>query len=329
MRLRTLTASTAAVCLGLALAACGSGGGTDDGGASDTAGPSEQASAGQDRVQALASFYPLEFLLQAVGGDLVDVGSLAPAGAEPHDLELSPAQVAQLPGTDLVLYLSDFQPAVDHAVAETGAHALDIASAVDLESWADHTEADHDGEDHAEDGHDHGSLDPHFWLDPHRMSAAATAVADALSEIDPDNAATFERNAAALANDLLSIDEAYQDGLASCDSSVIVASHEAYGYLADAYGLQQAGVSGLDPESEPSPARLREISEIVRAEGVRTIFTESLVNPRVAQVLADDLGIGTAVLDPIEALTPTSDGADYLAIMRSNLESLRAGLGCA
>lgn len=332
-RIRSSLALAGALALALPLAACG----TDDGAA---------ASDGDGTLAVLASFYPLQFVTERVGGDAVTVTSLTPQGAEPHDLELSPAQVAAMSEADLVVFLSGFQPAVDDAVAQTSPRAVDVAGAVHLEAGEeghdhadgeehaedDHAEEEHSDEDHAEDEgdeHDHGGLDPHFWLDPLRLADAADEVAAALADAAPEHAADFEANAAELRADLVELDESFHTGLAQCSSRVIVTSHEAFGYLAEAYDLRQVGISGIDPEAEPSPARLREISEIVEAEGVTTIFTESLVNPRVAEVLADDLGITTAVLDPIESITDTSPGEDYFAVMTANLEALRTALDCA
>jgi zinc transport system substrate-binding protein len=295
--------------------------------ASDGSGPSAPADDGGVRV--LASFYPLQYVAEQVGGDLVDVTSLTPPGAEPHDVELSPRQVRAVSETDLVVYLSGFQNAVDEAVeARQPERVLDAADVVDLlEGGADaHAE---EGEQHAEDeaAHDAHALDPHFWLDPQRLAALAEPVADALAEVDPENADTFAAGADRLADDLAEVDAAYTAGLATCERRVVVASHEAYGYLTAAYDLRQVGISGLDPEAEPSPARLREIGDVVRDHGVTTLFTETLVNPKVAQTLAGDLGVDTAVLDPIES--QSDPAADYRAVMDQNLEALRAALGCS
>ncbi|GMA30981.1 metal ABC transporter substrate-binding protein [Litorihabitans aurantiacus] len=311
LRFRRALVPISALALALPLAACGDGGGT----ASDAAG---------DTVDVLASFYPLQYLTQRVGGDAVTVSSLTPAGAEPHDLELSPAQVASVGRADLVVYLSGFQPAVDTAVTEAAPTAIDVAGAARLRDAAHEEEHDHEGE---EEGHDHGTLDPHFWLDPIRMADAADAVAAQLSEVDPDGAADFEANAATLRTELEGLDGSYRTGLAQCETTTIVVAHEAYGYLATAYGLEQEGISGIDPDAEPSPARLREIEQVVRDTGVNIIFTESLIDPRVAEVLAGDLGITTGVLDPLE--NQADPEADYLDVMESNLASLRDALTCA
>lgn len=300
----------------LALAACsspgsgGSGGGSGDG----------------DGIAVLASFYPLQYVAEQVGGDLVSVDTLTPPGAEPHDLELSPAQVDEVGRADLVVYLSEFQAAVDDAVdANPPAHVVDAAQDTELHA-AEHAE---DGEEeHAEDdGHDHGSLDPHFWLDPTRLPAVADDVAAQLAAIDPDHAEEFRANAEAFAQTMADLDAEYSTGLASCESRTIVTTHEAFSYLAERYDLEQVGISGVDPEGEPSPARLAEVGKVVQDEGVSTIFFETLASPKVAETLADELGVDTAVLDPLEGLT--DDTQDYVSVAQSNLETLRTALSCS
>jgi zinc transport system substrate-binding protein len=297
----------------LALTACSS---TGSGGSGDGDG---------DGIAVLASFYPLQYVAEQVGGDLVSVDTLTPPGAEPHDLELSPAQVDGVGRADLVVYLSEFQAAVDDAVdANPPAHVVDAAQDTELHA----AEHDEDGEEHAEDdGHDHGSLDPHFWLDPSRLPAVADDVAAQLAEIDPDHADEFQANAEAFAQRMTELDEEYQAGLATCDSRTIVTTHEAFSYLAERYDLEQVGISGVDPEGEPSPARLAEVGQVVRDEGVSTIFFETLASPKVAETLADELGVDTAVLDPLEGLT--DDSQDYVSVAQANLETLRTALGCA
>ncbi len=285
-------------------------------------------------VRALASFYPLQMVLEQVGGDRVDVDSLTPPGAEPHDVELSPAQVAALDAADLVVYQSGFQPSVDDAVAQTSPeHVVDAADRADLETSThedEHADDEHADDEHADehaDEHDHDGLDPHFWLDPTRLAALAGPVADALSTIDPDGEATYRANADALVDRLTDLDQEYATALATCERRVLVTSHEAFGYLADRYGLEQVGISGIDPETEPSPARLREVGDLVRDEGVTTIFFETLASPKVAQTLAADLGVETAVLDPIEGVT--DDSHDYFSIAEANLDALRVALSCS
>lgn len=266
-------------------------------------------------VQVLASFYPLQYVTQQVGGDLVDVSSLTPPGAEPHDVELSPRQVRSVSEADLVVYLSGFQNAVDQAIAaREPAHVVDAADVAELVPGQDAQHAKR-------------ALDPHFWLDPQRLGRLAAPVAAALAEADPDHADTYAANGAALKADLDALDAQFQAGLATCERRVMVTSHDAFGYLATRYKITQVGISGLDPDAEPSPARLKEIGAVVRAAGVTTIFSERLVNPKVARTLASDLGVQAAVLDPVESLADPS--SDYRGVMEQNLAVLRDALGCA
>jgi len=276
----------------------------------------------------LAALYPLQFLTAQVAGDLATVESITPQGAEPHDLELAPAQVRTIGEADLVVYIDGFQAALDDALAQrTPAHVIDAAAVLGLGSHDDdeHHDEEHAGDDEHHD-HDHGT-DPHFWLDPTLLAALAAPVADALATIDPDHAATYGSNATRIATELTDLDAELAGALTSCERDVVVVSHEAYGFLAARYGLTQLGLSGIDPEGEPSPARLREIREQIAEHDVTTIFTESLVNPKAAQVFAADLGLATALLDPIEAQVDPE--ADYRDVMRANLEALTLALGCA
>jgi zinc transport system substrate-binding protein len=305
-RRRTLpVAVSAGLATALALSACSSGG---------------DAGAGSDGVSVLASFYPLQYVAQQVGGDLVDVSTLTPPGAEPHDLELSPAQVDEVGRADLVVYLADFQPSVDDAVAANPpAHVVDAAQDTELHA-AEHTEE-------GEEEHDHGTLDPHFWLDPTLLPAVADDVAEQLSAIDPDHADEYAAGAETFAQQMADLDARYAAGLATCASRTIVTTHEAFSYLAERYDLEQVGISGIDPEGEPSPARLAEVGKVVEDEGVTTIFFETLASPKVAETLADELGVDTAVLDPLEGLT--DDSQDYVSVADANLDTLRTALGCA
>lgn len=262
-------------------------------------------------TQVVAAFYPLEFVAERVGGEQVEVTSLTGSGVEPHDVELNPRDVAAVSDADVVVYLSGFQPAVDQAVEQTGPRY--VVDAADYSGPA-LTVA--------------GDADPHFWLDPTRLTTVAGAVADQLAAADPDSAETYATNAKALATDLARLDAELADGLASCRQRSLVTAHTAFGYLADRYGLEQVGVAGVSPEDEPSATDLAEISRFVAANDVTTIFTEPLTSPAVADTVARETGAQTAVLDPLEGLTAESAGNDYLAVMRSNLAALRDGLGC-
>lgn len=300
---------------------------------SDDSGSSASGS-DSGKVQIAAAFYPLEFVAERVAGDLAEVTPLTKPGVEPHDLELSINQTAALQSADLILTEHGFQPAVDDAVEQdVKGEVVDVEKVVELRKAEEGHEEGHEDEHAegeeaaAEDEHAHGEFDPHFWHDPLLMAQYAEGVRDALVKADPDNAETYEANAKSLTEDLTKVDEEFKAGLANCKIKDVVVSHDAFGYL-DKYGLEFESIAGLTPDAEPNPAQLAEIGEHAKEHGVTTIFSERLVSTALADTLADDLGLKTAVLDPIEGLSADTEGEDYLSLMRQNLDALKAANGC-
>ena len=250
----------------------------------------------------VAAFYPLAFVAQQLGGKKVDVKNLTPPGAEPHDIELTPRDVGELQQADVVLYLSHgFQPAVEQAVAGAHGKKIDALAGIDLRKGV---------------GDEAGKSDPHVWLDPALFSRLARRIGGELG---------YVRQGDNLARRVLALDRRYRAGLAHCARKDFVTSHAAFGYLAARYHLHQVPITGIDPESEPSPQHLRALIQLVRREHVTTVFFERLVSPRLAETVARDAGAKAAVLDPIEGIT---GGNDYFSVMRQNLRQLRTALGC-
>jgi len=266
----------------------------------------------QSTKTVVASHYPVQFLAEQVGGDLVDVQTLTAPGAEPHDLELSPQQVAEVQEATAVFFIADFQPSVDEAVAEASGTTVDLSEGLPLRK--------------SDEEPDHGGVDPHVWLDPVLMQQMALTVADTLAEADPDNAQTYQDNAAELGTELAALNTEWQEGTATCEIRTMVVSHEAFGYLADQYGFEQKGISGLSPETEPSASAIADLVSFVEDNGVTTVYSETLVDPAVAETIAAEAGVQTATLDPLEG--PPADG-DYLSAMRENLATVSAGQSCS
>jgi zinc transport system substrate-binding protein len=275
--------------------------------------------AGDGHVSVVASFYPLAEAAEEVGGPLVAVTNLTAPGVEPHDLELTPDQLEAISTADVVLYLGGgFQPAVEDAIADAQGTPVDASERLrDLPAPADEMESTL-------------TADPHVWLDPVLYSKVVDTVNSTFDGIDPSEASTFDANAKTFDGELSSLDTAYSTGLSHCDRKVIVTSHAAFGYLAERYGLEQEAIAGLSPDAEPTPGRIADIKQLVQSAGVTTIFTETLVSPKVADTLASEAGVATAMLDPLESLTPDelAAGDDYLSVMRSNLSTLEQALGC-
>jgi zinc transport system substrate-binding protein len=306
-------AIAAATALGLgALSAC----------SSDSA-----AATNTDKFDVVASFYPMAFLAEQIGGDHVNVTSLTQPGQEPHDLEISAKQTAALQESDAVLYLKNLQPSVDDAVAQSEVKTkIDAASLTTLEKHGNEVgghAAEHDDHENEE----LAGLDSHIWLDPVRYSQVAEGVGKAFEKADPDHAADYKKNTAALVKKLGALNTQFEDGLKNTKTKVFITTHAAFGYLAERYGLTEEAINGLDPESEPSAARVKDLEKMAKADGVTTVFYETLVSDKTAKTIAADANLKTDVLDPIEGITSKSRGKDYFSVQEANLKALQTALG--
>lgn len=310
-RIATLIAAS------LILAACSS--------TQETATPQETTEVATEKIQIVAGFYPLAYAAEGIAGDLAEVVSLAGPGVEPHDLELTPGDVAKINDADLVVYIPEFIPALD-AVVKTldQSKVINATQGITLISGDSHS---HEGEEaHSEEeGHsDESATDPHIWLNPSNMVLIGNSIAKALNTLTSESA--IDENRSSFENALTTLASDYTAKLANCSIKALVVSHEAFGYIANAYGFEQVGISGLSPEAEPSPARLAEVAKIAKAENATTIYYESLVDPKVAKTLADELKITAEMLDPLES--PPASG-DYLSVMQQNLDTLVKGQVCS
>ncbi|MEO7624724.1 MAG: metal ABC transporter substrate-binding protein [Nocardioides sp.] len=273
------------------------------------------SSGSEDDLHIATAFYPLQFVTERVAGDLATVENLTQPGSEPHDLELTIRETAEVVDADLVVYERGFQPSVDAAIDENAeGGVLDVADVVELVPFREH-------------GVDSDEVDPHFWQDPLLLADVGDAVAKQLAKVDPDHADDFEANAADLRSDLEVLDQEYADGLAHCSRDTIVVSHDAFGYL-QKYGLTMEAILGLSPDSEPTTADLARLQDLIRKDGVTTVFSETLVSPAAADALARDMKVRSEVLDPIEGLSDETADEDYLSVMRSNLSALEQANDC-
>jgi len=272
-------------------------------------------------VHVVGAFYPVAYAAQRVGGARVQVTNLTPAGAEPHDLELNPDQVDAVLNANVVFVLGHrFQPAVEKSAAQRDAPTVTLLDRLPI----------HAGSKTVAEG-DPSALDPHVWLDPVLMQAIVQQVQTALTKADPKGRTVYARNAQAFDQQLQALDQRYRTGLAKCAIHDIVTSHEAFGYLAKRYGLHQQGVAGLSPDAEPDAKRIAQLTDLVKRDHIKVVFTETLASPRIADALAREAGVRTDVLDPLEGLTHSaiSHGATYITVMNANLTKLRNALDCA
>ena len=286
------------------------------------AGCSNAAEDSQPASESLPSIvtgsFAVAWLASSISDGCAVVTDLAPSGGDAHDLELTASQTASILDADLVIPVDGLQPAFDAVAESKSSGVFDILDLLDPLTAENHAD---------EDGHEnHGLLDPHFWLDPKRVSDAAGFLGAEISKLSADCATKVEVTVPAVQAQLEDLTQEFETSLATCSSRTIVVSHEAFGYLADAFNLEQIGVAGLDPEGEPSAARLKEVIDLANSLGVSAVFTESTVNPDVAQTLADALEVGILTLDPLEI---ASVSKDYISLMQTNLEALRSGLNCS
>ena len=261
------------------------------------------------------AFYPLEEIVREVAGDTVDIVSVVPAGEEAHEYEPTPKQLNELGGADIVFYLgSGFQPSVEQSLSTISADAavVDLLAGLPVRTIGD-------------------DIDPHVWLAPEMMILMTAQVSEELAAAIPAEADAFASRAAAYTAELTALDDEMAAGLANCAIHALVTGHEAFGYLAEAYGLRQEAIAGISPAEEPSAKALEQIAALVRDEGVTTIFFEAGLPDDLARTIADETGAATAELYTLES--PSSeeraDGATYASQMRLNLVALRAGLGCS
>ncbi len=342
------------------LAACGNGNGS---GGSDAGGDGAKPSV-------VTTCYPMRYLAEKVGGDRISIIDPVKPGVDPHGLELSTQQVAEVAKATVILQIPGYQLAVDDALAaqKLTDRTLDVSTVTELlpaenashdhshghdheghehdghdhgdehasdgggdhdheghdHGDHDHEGHDHDHDDHGHDGHDHGQFDPHVWHDPTKLAEIAGALAKRLGEADQQNAKAYRDAAAAFAEEMSTLDGELKKkfGEVESDSRTFITSHLAFGYLAARYGLHQVGIAGIDPENEPSPKRLAELQQLIKDEGVHTVFFEETASPKVAQALAKNAGAEAEELDNLEQqLDPKKD---YARVMHENADALVA-----
>ena len=287
------------------------------------------------KVTVTAAFFPLAAAVAQVGGSLVKVTNLTPAGVEPHDIELNTQQAESVLDADLAVVVGNgFQPAVEDIAADRSGPTLNVLKALPINAGDKKVEEGHEDGDakHSDEDGDATALDPHVWLDPVLYQSVVDAIASALSKVDPDHAADYTANAAAYNAKLATLNTEYETGLANCSRQLLVTAHEAFGWLTQRYGLTQEGIAGISPDAEPNPQRLADLTDLVEKKGVTTIYTEDLVSPKVARTLAREAGgLKTATLNPLEGLTAkqTKAGATYISEMQDNLQAIQKGLGCS
>ena len=278
----------------------------------------------KEKIQIVASFYPLAEFSRQVSGDLAEVTTITPAGADPHEYEPTPRQIAQAFDADFFIYNGAGQDPWAEKIAEEvekkGGKVIEMTEQFTLREEGEHEEEEHTHE-----------RDPHIWLDPTLALKQAEIIRDELAVIDPENEATYQSNTSLYTNELIALDDSFNEGLANCAKEDIITAHAAFGYMAERYKFNQIAIAGFSTDQEPSARRLAELATIAKEKEMKYIFFEALVNPRLSEILASEIGAETLVLNPIEGLTKEQEatGQNYVTVMKTNLENLQKALECS
>jgi zinc transport system substrate-binding protein len=275
--------------------------------------------ASPQELNVAASFYPLYFFAQQIGGDKATVTNITPAGGEPHDYEPTAQDIAQIENDKLLIFNGGNLEAWGEKIKQNidPKRTLVVTAGENLTT-----------QNVVEDGK--SMTDPHIWLSPQLAEQMVDKIEAGFAQVDPTNADTYAANAAELKSKLVALDTEYKQGLARCETKDIITSHAAFGYIATAYHLNQVPIAGLSPDAEPSPQQLADVADFAKKNNVKIIFFESLVSPKLSQTIANEIGVKTMVLNPIEGLTSdeVAQGKSYLTEMEQNLTNLKIALQC-
>ncbi|MCY9661869.1 metal ABC transporter substrate-binding protein [Paenibacillus chondroitinus] len=290
-------------------------------------------SSGTGKLNVVTTFYPMYEFTKQVAGEHADVIALIPAGSEPHDWEPSAKDMKKVSDADVFVFNGIVEGWAEQALASAGNSkrvVVEASQGIALMEGLPEEEEEHKDEhkDEHKESADGKILDPHVWLSPALAQKEVEAIVAGLTQADPAHKEDYRRNADAFIAKLKALDESFRTGLNNVKQKDFVTQHAAFGYLAKEYGLTQVPIAGLSPEEEPSPAKMAEIIDFAKQNQVKTIFFETLVDPKVAQTISKEINAKTDVLNPLEGLTDDDkkQNLDYLAIMTKNLEALKKAL---
>ena len=269
----------------------------------------------QSRIKIVASFYPIYEFVKKVGGNKVDVTTLIPIGVEPHDFEPTIQQIQNAESADMIVY--------NGAGLEKWIDKINSKSKVDASQGLNLIRGNN--------SESAGSYDPHVWLDPILAEKEVGTIRDALMKVDPSNSNYYKTNADNFLKELANLDNKIKTELTVCSKKDFIAFHNAFTYFADRYGLKQYSIQGLSPEGEILPQKIQQIIQLSRDLGLNIIYSEDLVDPRSAQVIAQEIPNGKVlVLSPIEGINAQEKkaGIGYLDKMNEDIDNLKIGLQC-
>lgn len=285
----------------------------------------------REKIKVVTSFYPMYEFSKQVGGEHADVMALVPAGVEPHDWEPSAKDMAKIKEADVFVYNGIVEGWAEQSLESAPNDKRIVVEASNginlMEGVEEHEHAGEGQEEEEHEGEEH-ALDPHVWLSPVLAQQEVRAIQEAFEKADPEHKEAYKKNADTFIEKLKTLDDSYKTELQDMKRNEFITQHAAFGYLAKEYGLIQVPIAGLSPDQEPSPEQMAEVIKFAKEHDVKTIFFETLVDPKIAQTIADEISAQTGVLNPIEGLTEDEmkENVDYITVMERNLEGLKKAL---
>lgn len=272
---------------------------------------SEKPEIDNSKLQVYASFHAVYDFADKIGKDKIQLFCMTPSGTEPHNWEPTSGDMLSLENADILFYngngMESWTDKIKTSIENPNIKYIELSKAVTT----------------------YNSKDPHIWLNPLNVLKEAEVIKTALAEADPANKEFYEKNYEIFSADIKKLDSAYRESLSKYKNKTIIVAHEAYGFLCEEYGIEQTAIEGLSADSEPSPAKMAEISSLVKEKNIKYIFFEELLTPKAAEVIAEETGAELLVLNPFEGLTEEEikNGDDYFSIMYKNLENIQKALG--
>lgn len=275
-----------------------------------------------DKIKVYTSIYPMFDFAAKIGGDKIELKNLVPAGVEPHDWEPSPKDIAGIESADLFIYNGAGMETWVEKIFKTlsNSELVTVETSREIELL--------ESKDSNDEEHNHHGYDPHVWLNPLFAKKQMEAIKDAFVKADSANRDFYEKNFEINSQKFIELDRDYRETVKTFKRKDVVVAHKAFGYMCDAYGLNQLAIEGIDAHSEPTPAKMAEIARYIRDKDVKIIFFEKLSSPKIAQTIADSVGVRVLALNALEGLNEEEikAGKEYFSIMRDNLEALKEAL---
>lgn len=270
----------------------------------------------ESKLQVYTSFYCIYDFVNKIGGDKIQLYNIVPTGTEPHNWEPTAGDMRKLSNADLLFYngagMENFVDSVKQSVENDKIKYIELSEGIEL----------------IKKNEESNIYDPHIWLNPINAEKEALKIKNALSEADPQNADFYNKNYEDFSKKAKELDKSFSDMVNNNENKTIVVAHEAYGYLCQAYGLKQLAIEGLSADSEPSPAKMAEVSEFIKNNKIKFIFFEELLAGKAADVISEETGAKLLVLNPFEGLSQEDidNGEDYFSVMYKNLENIDKAL---